>query len=179
MPIDERTPTEQPAPETLFQPSSGQGERNWLPMAIGWIAVVIAVTVGLLVWRSMRGPAPQGPPSYASQLKISDLKLSQEENFLGGTVTYLGGTIANGGDKTVSAVNLNVVFRNSLDEIVQRETLPVRILDRSGPYPDTYDMRLRPIAPGQQREFRLTFEHLSTDWNQQAPELRVTAVSLQ
>ena len=148
-------------------------------MAIGWIAVAVAVTVGLLVWRSTRGPAPQGPPSYASQLKISDLKLSQEENFLGSTVTYLGGTIANAGDKTVSSVSLNVTFRNTLGEIVQRETLPVRILDRSGPYPDTYDMRLRPIAPGQQREFRLTFEHLSADWNQQAPELRVTGVSLQ
>jgi hypothetical protein len=111
--------------------------------------------------------------------RFSGLKLSQEQNFLGATVTYLEGSIANAGDKTVSGLNLNVVFRNTLDEIVQREVLPVRILDRSGAYADTYDMRLRPLAPGQQREFRLTFEHLSSDWNQQAPELRVAAVSLQ
>jgi hypothetical protein len=177
---EQPTSSDQPAPKPLFQqPPGSQGERPWLPMAIGWIAVAVAVALGLLIWRSTRGPQPQGPPSYATQLQISGLKLSQEQNFLGATVTYLGGNIANAGDKTVTSVTLNVVFRNTLDEIVQREILPVRILDRSGPYPDTYDMRLRPLAPGQQREFRLTFEHLSSDWNQQAPELRVAAVSLQ
>lgn len=176
---DQRTSSDQPASEPLFQPPAGSGERPWLPMAIGWVAVAAVVTLGLLIWRSTRGPEPQGPPSYAAQLQISDLKLSQEQNFLGATVTYLGGNIANTGDKTVTGVTLNVVFRNSLDEIVQREVLPVRILDHSGSYADNYDMRLRPLAPGQKREFRLTFEHLSSDWNQQAPELRVVGVSLQ
>jgi hypothetical protein len=148
-------------------------------MAIGVAIAAAAVILGVIIWRAIQGPAPQGPPSYASQLKISELKLSQAQNFVGGTVTYLEGQIANAGDKTVSGATVNVIFHNSLDEIVQREVLPVRILDRSGPYPDTFDMRLRPLAPNQQREFRLTFEHLSSDWNQQAPELRVVGVSLQ
>lgn len=174
-----RTIADPSAPEPLFQPpTGGEPERNW-PMVVG-VAIVIAVlVVGTLIWRSVRGPEAQGPPSYASQLKMSDVKLSQSQNFVGGTVTYVEGTILNAGDKAVAAVSVNVTFHNTLDEVVQREILPVRILDRNGPYPDTLDMRLRPLAPGQQREFRLTFEHLSSDWNQQAPELRVVGVSLQ
>jgi len=176
---EERTVTNPSAAEPLFQPpTGGEPQRNW-PMAVG-MAIVIAVLVGgTLIWRSVRGPDAQGPPSYASQLKLSDVKLSQAKNFVGGTVTYLEGNISNAGDKAVAAVSVNVTFRNTLDEVVQRETLPVRILDRSGSYPDTVDMRLRTLSPGQQREFRLTFEHLSSDWNQQAPELHVVGVSLQ
>jgi len=178
--VPEKTTLGNPsAAEPLFQPpSAGEPQRNW-PMVVG-LAIVVAVLVGgTLIWRSLRGPEGQGPPSYASHLKFSDVKLSQAQNFVGGTVTYVEGAISNAGDKPVAAVSVNVTFRNTLDEVAQRETLPVRILDRSGPYPDTVDMRLRPLAPGQQREFRLTFEHLSSDWNQQAPELRVVGVSLQ
>lgn len=166
--------------EPLFQPSNGpEPDRAWIPKAIGLAIVTLAVALGIFIWREVRGPEPQGPPSYASQLTISDLKLSQEQNFLGATVTYLEGKIANRGDKTVTAVTVGVTFRNSLDEIVQKESLPVRVLDRSGPYPDTFDLRARPLAAGQQREFRLIFEHLSSDWNQQAPEIAVVALTPQ
>jgi Protein of unknown function (DUF2393) len=177
---EERTSRDQPPSAQLFQPAPGsEPQRTWLPMAIGLAIVAVAVALGILILRAVRGPEPQGPPSYASQLKLSDLRLSQAQNFVGGTVTYLEGKISNAGDKTVTGASVNVIFHNALDEIVQKELLPVRILDRGGPYPDTLDMRLRPLAPGQQREFRLTFEHLSSDWNQQAPELRVVGVALQ
>jgi hypothetical protein len=173
-------PAGQSASEPLFHsPNGPESDRAWIPKAIGLVIVTLAVVLGIVIWRAVRGPEPQGPPSYASQLTISDLKLSQEQNFLGATVTYLEGKIANRGDKTVTAVTAGVTFRNSLNEIVQKESLPVRVLDRGGPYPDTFELRTRPLSPGQQREFRLIFEHLSSDWNQQAPEIAVVALSSQ
>jgi Protein of unknown function (DUF2393) len=167
------------ASEPLFQPRESEADDSWKTKGIGLAIVAVAVVVGIFVWRAIKGPEPQGPPSYASQLKISELKLSQEQNFLGATVTYLEGKILNAGDKTVTGSSVAVTFRNSLDEVVQKETLPVRVLDRSGPYPDTLEMRVRPLSPGQQREFRLIFEHLSSDWNHQAPETAIAAVTLQ
>ena len=170
----------QPHPSALFQPSAqSEPDASWKAKGIGFAIVALAVVIGIFVWRAIKGPEPQGPPSYAAQLKISDLKLSQEQNFLGATVTYLEGMILNAGDKTVTSASVSVTFHNSLDEVVQKETLPVRVLDRSGPYPDTLDMRARPLVPGQQREFRLIFEHLSSDWNQQAPETAIAGLTLQ
>ena len=170
----------QPHPSELFRPrAESEADGSWKAKAIGFAIVTVAVVIGILVWRAIRGPEPQGPPTYAAQLKISGLKLSQEQNFLGATVTYLEGMIQNAGDKTVTTASVSVTFRNTLDEVVQKETLPIRVLDRSGPYPDTFDMRARPLAPGQQREFRLIFEHLSSDWNQKAPETAIAGLTLQ
>jgi uncharacterized protein DUF2393 len=170
----------QPHPSELFRPpGEAEPDSSWKSKAVGFAVVTLALAIGIFIWREIRGPAPQGPPTYASQLKISELKLSQEQNFLGATVTYLEGMILNAGDKTVNGASVSVIFRNSLDEVVQKETLPLRVLDRNGPYPDTFDMRARPLAPGQTREFRLIFEHLSSDWNQRAPETAIAGLTLQ
>jgi hypothetical protein len=37
---------------------------------------------------------------------------------------------------------------------------------------------MSPLAPGQGKPFRLTFEHISSDWNHAYPDLQVTDVSL-
>ena len=33
-----------------------------------------------------------------------------------------------------------------------------------------------PLAPGDEREFRLVFEGIASNWNQQLPEIRVVRV---
>ena len=54
----------------------------------------------------------------------------------------------------------------------------LNVLRTSGPYPDTVDLSVSPLAPGQGKQFRLTFEHVSNDWNHEYPELQVTDVSV-
>jgi hypothetical protein len=36
-----------------------------------------------------------------------------------------------------------------------------------------------PVAPGQSKSFRLTFEHVAQDWDHAYPDLRVTDVTVQ
>jgi hypothetical protein len=164
----------------LIEPSplSGQpSESNLRPMLIGVALVVVVLGIILLVSRS----APKGsakPHPYAANVKFSDLKMSAAENFVGASVTYIDGTVTNAGDKTITHAMAHVAFKNSLGEIAQAEDVPLRILQTGGPYPDAVDLSASPLAPGQSKPFRLTFEHVSADWNQAYPELQVTDVTV-
>jgi hypothetical protein len=138
------------------------------------IIVAIAGLVGLLLRQKPKPPVP--PPPYASSLKFSDLKLSQAQNFVGASVTYVDGTVANIGDKTVTHAAVRVTFQDLYGQVAQVETVPVKVLQTTGPYPDTVDLSLVPLASGQSKPFRLIFEHVSDQWNQAYPELQITEV---
>ena len=159
-------------PSPLRQP---EPESNLRPILIA--AVIIVILLGVIVLLS-RGSskAPATPHPYAANLKISDVKMSQAQNFVGASVTYIDGTVSNGGDKTVTHATVHVEFKNSLEQVVQIEDLPLRILQTSGPYPDAVDLAVSPLDRGQSKPFRLTFEHVSADWNQAYPTLQVSDV---
>ena len=92
---------------------------------------------------------------------------------MGVSVSYLDGKITNVGSKTVTGATVEVVFRNSLGEIVQRETLPLMLYHTGlAGFPDVAPLSAAPLMPNQTRDFRLTFEHISADWDQGYPELR-------
>lgn len=148
----------------------------WKVVAVGIAIVVAVVAIIAVVGRGSR-PQPAPPPAYAASLKISGLKISAAQNFVGGTVTYLDGNITNSGDKTVSDAAVHAVFRNTLNQVVQTEDLAVHVLQTSGPYPDAVDLSVAPLGPGQTRPIRLTLEHISADWNQAAPELNFTRIA--
>ena len=144
-------------------------------MLIGVVTIVVVIGAVVLFSRgTSKGPA--APHPYAASLKISDVKMSQAQNFVGASVTYVDGTVTNGGDKTVTHATVHVEFKNSMDQVVQVEDLPLRLLQTSGPYPDAVDLAVSPLGPGQSKPFRLTFEHVSADWNQAYPTLQVSDV---
>ena len=162
----------------LIEPSPlGEPQRNWRPVLVGLLMVFVLISLlALLSRQKSSGPAIQDP--YAAKLKLSDLKMSQAQNFVGASVTYIDGTVTNTGDRTVTHAAVHVEFKNSLDQIVQIEDLPLQVLQTGGPYPDAIDLSRAPLASGQSQPFRLTFEHISADWNQAYPELRVTEVTV-
>jgi hypothetical protein len=166
---------------SLLQPApAATGEdrdSNWLPIAFGVVLVVIVVVIASLLLRTDSKIA-NAPHPYAANIKFSDMKMSAAENFVGSTVTYLDGTVTNTGDKTVTRAVVNVSFKDSLGQIVQSDDVPLRILQTSGPYPEAVDLNVAPLAPSQSKPFRLTFEHVTADWNHEYPELRVTDVAL-
>jgi hypothetical protein len=92
-------------------------------------------------------------------------------------VTYIEGTVANTGEKNVSRVVTQVTFKDSMDQVAQSDSVALYVIDSSGPVPNPVDLSTAPLAPGQSKPFRITFEHVSTAWNQAYPTLTVTDVT--
>ena len=161
----------------FLQQSPATTERDTSQRTI-FVAIAVVVVIAGMVALIMRAkPKPVvGPPPYAANLKFSDLKLSQAQNFVGATVTYVDGTVSNTGDKTVAHVSVRVTFRDLYNQVAQIEEVSLKVLRTTGPYPDTADLSLAPLAPGESKPFRLIFEHVSEQWNQAYPELQVTGV---
>jgi hypothetical protein len=160
----------------LIEPSPVAEERAlWRPILIG--VIIVVVVVGAVVLGVREAPkGPKGPPPYATFLKVSDIKMSAAENFVGATVSYVDGTITNTGSKTVTHAAVQTVFKDEMGQVVGNETMPLHVLQTSGPYPDVADLSASPLAPGQSKPFRLTFEGISNQWNHQVPELQITDV---
>lgn len=163
----------------LIQQTPLAEEKNSTSRAIvlGIAAVVLVVGVIAVLLRT-RPKTAALPHPYATNVKLSDFKMSAAENFVGATVSYVDGTVSNSGDKTLSHAVVHVAFKNSLGEVVQGEDLPLHVLQTSGPYPEAVDLSKSLLAPGQSKPFRLTFEHVSSDWNHEYPEIQVMDVSL-
>lgn len=151
--------------------------RNWLPMAIGGVLVVVAVAVIIFVSRSGPSSAANQPDPYTAKLQVDDLHMATAENFAGGSVTYIQGRITNTGDKKVTGASVQVLFRNSLGEIAQKEILPVMVVLPNTPYRDYGPLQRAPLGPGQVRDFRLALEHVTADWDGRLPVLKVASVS--
>ena len=144
------------------------------------VAVVGVITVMLGIAFLLREPpkAVKTIPSYASNIKLSDFKMSAAENFAGSTVTYIDGTVTNSGDKTLTRALLDVAFQDEVGQLTQDEPdVPLRVLRTGGPYPEAVDLSATPLGPGQSLPFRLTFDRISAQWNRQYPQIRVTDVS--
>jgi hypothetical protein len=163
----------QPTPNPTAEPSDSIVR----PILIGIVIVGIVVAVLALILRSEQ-PKPVPPPAYAANLKFSDLKTSAAQNFAGATVNYLDGAITNSGDQTVIHAVVQITFKDELGQTAQREERPLRILRTGGPYDDAVDLTLSPLAPGQTKPFRLTFESISAQWNHAYPDLQITQLSV-
>jgi hypothetical protein len=162
-----------------FSPTSAEEEkRNLVPMAIGVVLVVLAIAALVLATRASKssGPAGQGDPNFA-KLQISDLHMATAQNFAGNSVTYIEGKISNHIDRRVTGARVEVLFKNAIGEIAQKEVLPVTILLPNVPYVDYGTLDRAPLASGQTSDFRLTLEHVSADWDGQVPQVRVVSVT--
>ncbi len=164
----------------LFAPPEKQTQaRNWTPFVIGLVAVLLVIGIMVVLTRTKSGKHTAVNP-YIAKLQISNPKLSAEENYVGGTVTYLDVTLTNTGDQSLTGASMKLVFKNTLDQVVQTGTIPLHVLveNQMGGYPDLVDLSRSPIGPGQSKVVRMTLEHISADWNQVAPEMQLVDVKL-
>ena len=165
---------------SLLEPSAAahqESDSNMRPIVVGVAVVLIVAGIAAYLLRSSPKSAAAVHP-YASKLELSNLKMSVAENFVGASVTYIDGVVTNTGDKTVIHAVVHVAFKNSLAEVAQAEDVPLHVLQTSGPYPDAVDLIASPLGPSQGKPFRLTFEHISSDWNQAYPDLQVADVTV-
>lgn len=159
--------------------SEEQSRPPLVPIAIGAVAVLVAI--GLFILFGRKGDTPSASSTaadpYASNLAISDVAMSTAANFAGQQVTYIEGKIKNSGTKTLNNVLLQIVFKDSLGQIVQRDQQRLMMITTREPYIDTAPLSSVPLRPGQVKEFRQTFEHVSGEWNMQLPEITVVKTS--
>jgi hypothetical protein len=102
--------------------------------------------------------------------------MSEATSFSGAKVTYIDGQLANTGDKTLTAITVQVGFHSDVGQFAQRVALPLSFIRTHQPYVDTEPVSAAPIEPGQTREFRLIFDTVPAEWNLQFPEIRVISV---
>jgi len=171
-------------PDLNLTADSDRRERNWIPLGIA-LALVLVVVVGGFVLRGRQKPADAATPvnapadPYAASLPLSGLKMSESSNLAGGKVTYIDGQIANNGNRIVTGVTVQVLFRNVANEVAQNQTMPLTVIRMREPYVDTAPVSLVPIKPGTQKDFRLIFDSVSGDWAGTLPEIRVLHVQVQ
>jgi hypothetical protein len=163
--------------------SKPDDQPNYPVAAWGAAVLVVLAVVGALVYMGRTKPA--APPStlqpadpYASSLALSQFAMSESANLTGGKLTYLDGHVSNTGSRTVTGVMVQVVFQNDEALAPQIDTVPLTLIRMKDPYVDTQPVSANPLKPGDDREFRLTFETVPDNWNQQMPELRVIRAEL-
>jgi hypothetical protein len=121
-------------------------------------------------------PISAAPDAYAASLPISGLAMSESSNLAGGKVTYLDGHIANTGNRTVTGITVQVLFRTFAHEVTQNETQPLKFIRMRTPYVDLEPVSAAPLKPGEGQDFRLIFDAVSPNWDGAYPEIRVVRV---
>ena len=173
MPTSSRTPSFSPTPVD-------RSSVSLIPWLIAGVAVLLIVGAILLKShgdsgpRGVHGPLPLDP--HASDLTFSAIQMSESTSLSGGKSTFIDGQVKNTGAKTITGVTVQVLFSNDMQLPPQVETLPLTLIRTREPYVDTESLGAAPLTPGSEREFRLIFEDISSNWNQQLPEIHAVRI---
>jgi len=178
--MSDPTPPSHPAPSMFSQPPGERPSRlPWL-IAAGAVLVIVGILVLLNISQKSR-MLPSGELAlapYASHLTLSNIQLSQAGSMVG-PATYIDGTITNHGDKTVTGVTVQAVFYDYDHKIAQISNLSLNLIRTRVPYVDTEPLSSAPLQPDKSAEFRLIVDHMSDNWDQNPPELRIVQVDTQ
>jgi hypothetical protein len=157
--------------------SSYKDQRSQFPVAFAAGLVICAIVVAIIVLvvkhtrsapvAELKLPYGAAEQAYANRISFDDIKLAHAQNFLNQDFTYVAGTLVNMGDKDIKAIQVQIEFKNNLDQVVLRENEPL------------ITPGAEPLPAGQRRDFQVTLEHLSEEWNHQYPSIHVTGLVLE
>lgn len=159
-------------------------ERTFPTAALSIAAAVVLLLIVIFALMSRRHGNAAGSPdtlqplaAYAPHIKLSNLQMSESTSFSGGKSTFIDGRITNDGPATVTGVTAQVLFATEGGSAPQLETVPVNLVRTRQPYLDTQPISAAPLAPGASADFRLIFEGIRPEWDQQTPEIHLTEIS--
>ena len=152
-----------------------------MPMAIAAGVVLIVAAIVIFTLEHSKGRTTVTPVSatldaYSGSLPITNVVMSESANLAGGKVTYIDGHISNSGNKTVTGISVQVLFRNAANEVAQNETQSLKLIRTRDPYIDLEPVSAAPLKPGDARDFRMIFDSVTQDWNGVYPEIRIVHV---
>jgi hypothetical protein len=154
-------------------------ERSQFPLAFAAGACIVLLLVAGIVlgthFAGHHGPGaaseslPFGPAeqAYAGSIHFDDIHMSRSSNLLNQEFTYVAGTLSNGGSRSLHGLDVTLEFHDPFNQLILSDT--ERLLEPASPA----------LAPGQQRDFQVTLEHVPAEWNQQVPVIRVTGLILE
>ena len=140
------------------------------PLLVLGVLVLLAGGVGGYFWWQRQQPLPLGPQlteearQYLPHLDLADVEMTAEDDFLEQTLVTIEGKIINQGDRTLTLIEVECVFREPNGIEIARE--PRAIAGR----------RSGPLAPGGTQSFRLAFDAVPPDWNQVMPDLFISQI---
>ena len=152
-------------------------KKRLLVSFLAGLAIVLLVGGGIVYFLSRTKPsggsaAEQPLPfgtaeqAYAVHIHFLNPQMSRLANFLNQEVTYISGTIANDGARDVREIEVTLEFHDPFNQVVLRDKQ--RLFSQ-------YDA---PLPAGQQRDFQVGYEHISAQWNNVYPTIRITGLDL-
>ena len=139
------------------------------------IALAVLAGTGVFGWLTF-GPQPAPPAkptltaeakAYLPNLKLSDVEPRTSESYIQKSLFEIMGKITNAGPRTVTAVHVTCVFRDFSGKELKRELVSV-VRANSGA-----------LGPNATKPFRLAFDDLPDNWNQQMPDFVIAGMSFQ
>jgi hypothetical protein len=168
-----------PTPFLHQEPERTVSTQTWIIAAVAVLLVVAVAAVATLRRTPVNTGAPLPPDAYAASLPITAISMSEATNGTGGKATYVDGTVANNGNKTLTGADLQVTFATSDGTAPHRETVPMALVRTRVPYVDLQPVSAEPLKPGDHRDFRLIFESVPANWDVQPPSILVVHTDLQ
>jgi hypothetical protein len=114
-----------------------------------------------------RAQASAEAEAYKEKIELSHIGLAKGENYLGDEIHYVEGTAKNDGDRIVQRIELTFVFKDSLKQMVLKESR--KAVDFKG---------ARGLESQKSTRFQVGFDHLPKGWNYFVPEVYVSKVIL-
>lgn len=168
----------------MFAEPTATAERGFPTVPVAIAAVAVLVIMAVLVFVGKKHSGATGAPdtlrplaAYASNIKLTGLQMSESTSFSGGKSTFIDGHVTNAGPATVTGITVQVLFASDGGGAPQLETVPVNLVRTRQPYLDTEPVSAAPLAPGAGADFRLIFEGIKPEWNQQQPEIHVVDIA--
>ena len=174
-------PLQSSSPAPMFNEPTPVRRFPTTAVAIAAVAIAILVTMFILAGgRHEAGPPPNTvlpSAAYSPNLVFSHLQMSESSSMSGGKQTYIEGHITNHGPATVTAITVQVVFANDVRMPPQIESGLLNMIYMRDPYVDTRPVSASPLPPGGEGDFRLIFDDINENWNQQLPQIHITRIA--
>lgn len=171
--MSELPPNPQPSSMFIVPPQ----EKAFPVTAVSIAAVAVLILAGLLVLLARKPAPPAGNAAYAPNLSVTGMQMSESDSQTGGKLIYIDGRVTNSGVATVTAIRAQVTFANDQAMPPQVETVPMNVIYMREPYLDTRPISASPLVPGASADFRLIFDDVNDNWNQQLPQLKMIQVA--
>jgi hypothetical protein len=141
-------------------------------------AVAMIVLIGVVYLASRYAPASATAPdqplpmgaaeqAYAPQIQFQEMKVGRATNFLNQEATFVFGTTANTGPRSIRQIEVTLEFHDVFQQVVLRDKQRL------------FSPTAVPLAPNDKRDFQLTYDSMPAQWNQAPPTVQVTGLVLQ